>query len=254
MSAPAEPRPPRRDEASSSSGARLRVERAGLLLLGLGVGLWLLISPAAREFVGAACGCLLRLDVAGFRELLVPFGGKAWIVTSLLMVAQSLAAPIPAVPITFTNALLYGPWLGALVSWSSSQGAAALCFLLSRVLGRPFVLRLVPAGALSRFDGFFARDGGLAVLVLRLVPFISFDAVSYAAGLTSMGWLAFLVATGVGQAPATIVYSLAGASLATDVGRSGKLLLGFLGGMACAVAILVAWRRRRAASGARPGG
>ena len=42
---------------------------------------------------------------------------------------------------------------------------------------------------------------------------MSFDIVSYAAGLTSMSFGSFFVATGIGQLPATIVYSYVGGML-----------------------------------------
>jgi uncharacterized membrane protein YdjX (TVP38/TMEM64 family) len=53
----------------------------------------------------------------------------------------------------------------------------------------------------------------MSILVARLLPFISFDIVSYVAGLTSMSFLGFFVATGIGQLPATIVYSYVGGML-----------------------------------------
>jgi uncharacterized membrane protein YdjX (TVP38/TMEM64 family) len=46
-----------------------------------------------------------------------------------------------------------------------------------------------------------------------LLPFISFDIVSYAAGLTSMSFGSFFIATGIGQLPATIIYSYVGGML-----------------------------------------
>ena len=51
------------------------------------------------------------------------------------------------------------------------------------------------------------------MLIARLIPLISFDVVSYAAGLTSMRLTPFLVATGIGQLPATVVYSLLGQNI-----------------------------------------
>jgi len=217
-----------------------------LLLMG-GGGLWLALAPSAREFVANGTRLLLALDVKGLKEWLQPYHGHAWIATSFLMVLQSLAAPIPAVPITLVNALIYGPWLGALISWSAAELAAAICFALARALGRPFVERLFSRRALGRVDAFFARDGLRAVLVLRLVPFVSFDVVSYAAGLTAMAIVPFLAATGLGQLPATLVYSWAGARLATEVGLAWKVALAFLGGMALIVAGW-SWRRRARAA------
>ncbi len=60
---------------------------------------------------------------------------------------------------------------------------------------------------------FFRRYGKHTILVCRLLPFVPFDPVSYAAGLTSIRFRHFMFATGVGQLPATIVYSWAGSLL-----------------------------------------
>ncbi len=221
--------------------------RIALLAL-VATALFFALSPAARAFVATACRLLLQPDVSkgvgDLRDFLAPYGDRAWIVTSLLMILQSLAAPIPAVPLTLVNALIYGPWLGALISWSSAELAAALCFWLARAFGRPFVQRLFRAALLERTDRFFARDGLLAVLVLRLIPFVSFDVVSYAGGLTKMRALPFLLATGLGQLPATLVYSHAGAAIVSDPRHALRLALIFLGVMALLVALFVIWRRR----------
>jgi len=252
------PPPPASPPAPDPARPRrfLTPSRAVTLALLGAAGAWLLASPPARRFAATGLALLLNPDVVqGIRDLrdfLAPYGDRAWIATSILMILQSLAAPIPAVPITLVNALIYGPWLGALISWSSAQAAAALCFVLARSLGRPFVEALFRPAVLARLDGFFRRDGLTAVLVLRLVPYVSFDVVSYASGLTAMRLLPFLLATGAGQLPATLVYSEAGASLATEPRRALELALVFLGAMALVVAA-IAWklRSRRRAERAR---
>ena len=66
---------------------------------------------------------------------------------------------------------------------------------------------------LAQIDTFFERYGKNTILICRLLPFISFDIVSYAAGLTSMSFMSFFIATGIGQLPATIVYSYVGGML-----------------------------------------
>lgn len=45
------------------------------------------------------------------------------------------------------------------------------------------------------------------------MPFVPFDPISYAAGLTSMSAWSFTWATGLGQLPATIIYSYIGSTL-----------------------------------------
>ena len=133
------------------------------------------------------------------------------------MVFQSLLAPLPAFLITFANAAVFGWWQGALLSWSSAMVGAMLCFGIARVLGRDTVEKLAGKGALRGVETYFTKYGSKTILVCRLLPFVSFDAVSYFAGLTSIGFWPFVVATGLGQLPATIVYSYVGGMLTGGV-------------------------------------
>lgn len=93
------------------------------------------------------------------------------------------------------------------------MAGAAVCFLIARILGRDVVEKLTSKAGLEQIDVFFEKYGRNTILVCRLLPFVSFDLVSYAAGLTSMSFGAFFVATGIGQLPATIVYSYVGGML-----------------------------------------
>jgi len=119
--------------------------------------------------------------------------------------------------ITLSNAAIFGWWQGAILSWSSAMVGAALCFFISRGLGRDVVERFAGKGALASVEGYFAKYGTKTVLICRLLPFVSFDAVSYFAGLTPLKFLPFFIATGIGQTPATIVYSYVGGMLTGGV-------------------------------------
>lgn len=165
------------------------------------------------------------LDVAKVKEYILSFGILAPIVSFFLMVFQSVAAPLPAFLITFANAGLFGWWKGAILSWSSAMAGAALCFFIARFYGRTVVEKLTSKFALESVDIFFEKYGKYAILIARLLPFVSFDIVSYAAGLTSMGFWSFFWATGLGQLPATIVYSYVGGML---VGGAQKFVFGLL--------------------------
>ena len=134
-----------------------------------------------------------------------------------LMVFQSAIAPLPAFLITFANAAIFGWWQGAILSWSSSMAGAALCFYLARALGRDTVEKYAGKGALASVEGYFEKYGSRTILVCRLLPFVSFDAISYFAGLTPIKFWPFFIATGVGQLPATIIYSYVGGMLTGGV-------------------------------------
>ncbi len=108
------------------------------------------------------------------------------------------------------NGLAFGLFWGTLLTIASATVAAAASFGIARVLGRAPVQALVGHRLLARADRFFARRGAQAVLLARLIPLVSFDVVSYAAGLTGMRIWPFLLATTIGMAPATFAYTYLG--------------------------------------------
>ncbi len=173
-------------------------------------GLAYLLSAGFRSEVDRAVAILGRGDVAALRDYILSFGAWAPIVSALLMVLQALMLPLPAFVITFANGLAFGTFWGGLLSLLSASAAAALSFWISRLLGRVPVEALVGSANLGSADRWFLRWGVYAVLIARLVPIVSFDVVSYAAGLTRMRFSGFMLATAVGMAPATFVYAYLG--------------------------------------------
>ncbi|PAB57766.1 hypothetical protein CCE28_18110 [Anaeromicrobium sediminis] len=157
------------------------------------------------------------LNVDAVKAYILSFGIWAPIVSFLLMIFQSVAAPLPAFLITFSNAALFGWVKGALLSWFSAMAGAVLCFYIAKFFGRDVAEKLTSKYALESVDVFFDKYGKYAILIARLLPFVSFDIVSYAAGLTSMSFWSFFWATGIGQLPATLVYSYIGDMLVGDV-------------------------------------
>lgn len=171
------------------------------------------VVPPVKSTVDEIVRMFATGDFEVVKDFVAQYGPWAMAVSFLLMIFQSVAAPLPAFLITFANANLFGWWQGAILSWSSAMAGAAVCFFIARILGRDVVEKLCTKGALKQIDDFFARYGRQSVLIARLLPFMSFDIVSYAAGLTSMGFWSFFWATGLGQLPATLVYSYVGGML-----------------------------------------
>lgn len=152
-------------------------------------------------------------DFTVVREFVASYGAYAAAVSFVLMILQSIAAPLPAFLLTVANANLFGWWQGAILSWSSAMAGAAVCFFIARILGRDVVIKLNGKNGVKQIEDFFEKYGKTSILVARLLPFVSFDIVSYVAGLTPMSFWGFFVATGIGQLPATIVYSYVGGML-----------------------------------------
>ena len=164
-------------------------------------------------------------DFTEVKQFISSYGVYAAAISFALMVLQSVMAPLPAFVLTFANANLFGWWQGAILSWSSAMAGAALCFYIARILGRDVAEKLTSKAGFQQVDEFFEKYGNNTILICRLLPFVSFDIVSYAAGLTSMSFWDFFIATGIGQLPATIVYSYVGGFL---TGGAKLFMLGLL--------------------------
>ncbi len=184
-----------------------------LILVALVALLVYMLVPGVKAWFGEVLAMFATGDFTVVREFVESYGAYAAAVSFMLMVLTSIAAPLPAFLITFANASLFGWWQGAILSWSSAMVGAAVCFFIARILGRDVVEKLTSKAGLKQIDEFFEKHGRQSILIARLLPFVSFDAVSSAAGLTSMSFWSFFLATGLGQTPATIVYSYVGGML-----------------------------------------
>jgi len=225
-------------------GRKVRWLRFWLLLAAAGLfGLLYLLLDGFRAETNRALGILGRGDVAGLRDYIVSFGFWAPVASCFLMVLQALAAPVPSFLITFANGLAFGVFWGWMLSLFGHVLAAAVCFGVSRALGRTPVEVLVGRTGLESADRWFERWGTYAVFAGRLVPGVAFDAISYAAGLTRMRFGGFMLATTLGILPQTFLYSYLGQRAPEYVGLF--LLTTALAALGVLVFALVRRRKKR---------
>lgn len=151
-------------------------------------------------------------------ELLVGFlRSLGWIgpfVSVGLMVLQSIIAPLPSFVIAAANGMVYGVFWGAVISWIGGMAGALLSFWLARMLGYEAVQKwMKKTTKLKKIDQISGNNGFSVILIARLIPIVSFDAISMLAGLSSIRLGVFLVATGIGQIPGTLLYVILGHDL-----------------------------------------
>jgi uncharacterized membrane protein YdjX (TVP38/TMEM64 family) len=147
---------------------------------------------------------------ARVRRLVEDAGLFAPVVYVFFLVAQAVVAPLPAPALAFVGGYVFGTFWGFVLTWLGVLIGGVISFGLSRAFGRRFVER---SARLGKLDRRMAEHGAITIFVLRLIPLISFDAISYAAGLTGISFWRFLVATALGSAPGTFAFVyLGGAS------------------------------------------
>ena len=202
---------PQHQESRHETLPARRMWWVGILLASLAAAAWLLV-PTLRAEVGDLIEMIAAGRVDALGDRLGSYGLWGPIISLGIMVLQGILAPLPAFVVSFANGLAFGLFAGWLISLAGHVLASSVCFALARSLGRRRVESFISTRALGSADRWLERWGPQAVFLTRLVPGISFDGISYAAGLTSISFRRFVVATTLGVIPETLLFAYLGHS------------------------------------------
>lgn len=164
-----------------------------------------------------------------------------------LMTAAVVASPIPSAPIALAAGAAYGNLWGTLLVVAGAELGALIAFGIARVLGHDALRRVfgdkVDAGLLGSQSALMAT-----VFASRLMPFLSFDMISYAAGLSRLHVWRFALATLAGVVPVSFALTHFGReAVGGDLGRAtwAVLGLGLVTGLPLILATMRGARQRR---------
>ena len=167
-----------------------------LWLTGWGENLWGLFSDRER-----------------IQRVVDDAGALAPVIFLALLVAQAVLAPLPAPALAMAAGYSFGIFEGFVLTWLGALLGGVISFWISRLIGRDFV---AASDRMQRLDRYVDEHGAITIFVLRLLPLVSFDAISYAAGLSSISFWRFFAATALGMLPGTLAFVyLGGASSST---------------------------------------
>ncbi|MBN1528251.1 MAG: TVP38/TMEM64 family protein [Thermoleophilaceae bacterium] len=223
--------------ADHAAGRRAALARLGLYAISLGTlfGALLLLGaiPSADE-------------AREFGESLGPFAALAYI-------------PLFAV-------------VNFVVAWAVLAGAAGLLF--GTVAGWPLALAGVTLAALTQMnvarrlakghhgnllpqrtrgiEDFLQHSGTIAVMESRIVPFLPYGVVNFAAGLTRLTYREMAVGTLVGAAPKVFAYVALGGSISNLHATEVKVAVGLLVVLGVVGLVVVKRQMNAAAASASP--
>lgn len=166
------------------------------------------------------CEVLIRENVSEVLLIIRSWGWAAPLLSILLMILQAVLAPLPAFLITAANGILFGVFWGIIISATGALLGALFSFYISRWFYNHYTSVLLQNKKTRQtIEEFSSKHGFKAILIARLVPVISFDLISYAAGLSTIKVTHFLLATFIGMLPATITYTV----IANSAGKVARL-------------------------------
>lgn len=196
-------------------------KRTGRSLGGYACGAVAVLVVVGAVLLWRASG--LEFSVQSFEDTIRSWGMWGVFASIALMVLHSFV-PFPAELVAIANGMVYGPVLGTAITWTGAMLGALIAFCLARMLGRPFVERMVSRNDWQRLDEWAAQDGWQVILVSRFIPVIAFNLINYAAGLTRVTWWQFIWTTGVGILPLTTLMVVMGDNI-ESLGWGSWLLL-----------------------------
>ncbi|XKE44181.1 VTT domain-containing protein [Halomonas organivorans] len=203
-------------QQNREDGAPSRLSRASRRRILLGVAL--LAAFLASALVLWRTGMLdTLLDGDTLEQAVIRLGPLGPVLVIGLMTLAIVMSPIPSAPIALAAGAAYGHAWGTLYVAIGSGTGALIAFSIARLLGYDALrawLGMRP-GMLHRFLG--SQNALMAaVFATRLMPFVSFDVISYAAGLSPLRTWRFAVATLMGVLPASFLLAHFGDELASD--------------------------------------
>lgn len=199
-----------RESRKGGTGKKTNLFRLGLWLLAAGgaLGAGYILYHAWPHLSAFLNGVGFQGNVERLRGFVLSFGFLAPVVSACLMVLQAVVLFLPAFPIFVVNALSFGPLWGMVLSWSSAVLGSLLCFAIAKKLGRPWVEKLVHRVQLETAESALRRYEKIIILFFGLIPVVSFDVISYAAGFTILTFWEFFPLVLLAQIPSSLFYTV----------------------------------------------
>ncbi|MBL1274642.1 MAG: TVP38/TMEM64 family protein [Ectothiorhodospiraceae bacterium] len=224
---------PADDPASTSPLKHHRTLWFSLALIALGVVYYLLFQNGFITLLENGDALKDKIQSLGM-------AGPALIIAA--MVLAIIMSPIPSAPIALAAGALYGHTTGTIYILIGAELGAIIAFFIARILGINVLQQWMGNQLAHNLLG--SQQKLMAIVFFsRLLPFISFDIISYAAGLTALSFWRFAIATLAGIAPASFLLAHLGAEMST--GESNIIAYTLLGFSLISVLLFLANKYRK---------
>ena len=160
-------------------------------------------------------------DEARVKKWVEGFGWFGPVVIVLAMVIQMFLLVIPTILLMIVSTLAYGPVWGSIINFTAVIIASSVGYAIGKYLGLSFIERLVGEKTTKKITTFIENYGFWAVVITRINPFLSNDAISFVAGILKMNYWKFISATAVGITPLILLIAITGQN--TDSLKTGLL-------------------------------
>lgn len=151
----------------------------------------------------------MNIGVNEIKDYIESFGKMG----SIIYIVMFSLVPLTLFPdsvLAIAGGLIFGLFNGYIYTTIGALIGGTLSFYISRKLGRNVVKKFTKE-KLDKVEEMINEKGFFIVFMLRLIPLFPFDVISYGAGLTSIKYKDFILATLFGTIPGILVFVNIGA-------------------------------------------
>lgn len=153
----------------------------------------------------ARIGLFSKCDASKLKVYINSFGKLGPIIYVVMFTLIPLTL-FPDSILAISGGMAFGTLYGTLYTIIGAIFGAVLSFYIARFLGRCIVEKIIGKRAKYFEDG-VENKGFILILILRLIPLVPFDVISYGAGLSKINFKDFFMATLVGIIPGVVVFN-----------------------------------------------
>ena len=153
-------------------------------------------------------------------EVVIMSGVWGFVIYFGVMTAQCILVPIPSELVLLLTGILWGTIGGSFMGFAGSVFTGILAYYVTVRGGRPIAEKLVPKKFLDPLDNLINRYGTWFIFMMRAVPLMAYDPISYASGLLKINFKKYMIATIIGSVPRALFYAFLGQLLMSGINTS----------------------------------
>lgn len=147
----------------------------------------------------------------GLKQAIQSWGWSGVLVYIGILMLSVIISPIPSAPLAVAAGMVWGPIPAGIYSVVGGFLGGLLAYFIGYTLGRSAVRALT--GKLV----YFSKERGeiylgWVIFITRLLPVLSFDLISYGAGITGLSLPIYATATLLGMIPSTLFLTFLGST------------------------------------------
>lgn len=156
--------------------------------------------PAVNDFLQQAWNVLTSNDEERINKWVAQFGFWGPFIIVLIMILQMFLIVIPTPVLMMVTIIAYGPVWGSLICLIAIIIASSVGYFVGRYFAS-VVFKLLGAKTTGKIKVFLEEYGFRTVVIIRLNPLLSNDAISFVGGMLKMNYFKFMAATLLGIIP-----------------------------------------------------